>query len=149
MTDRRSILTALALLPLWPRMALARVPEIFAPGGIALGGTDVVAYAQGGGPVVGDSRFALMWRGAVWHFANAATMEAFEMNPARYCPAYGGHCARALAKGEVLPTLREAFEQHDGRLFLFSTQAARAEWLAQPAAIIAQADTNWPGMLRG
>jgi len=149
MPDRRSLLTALALLPLWPQAALARSPEIFAPNGIALGGRDPVAYAQGRGPVAGAVSHAVMWRGAVWHFVSTATMEAFEMDPVRYCPAFGGYCAWALAQGYLAPTVPEAFSLHEGRLFLNASLEVRGLWRADIDRMVALGDTHWPGVLDG
>ncbi|NDV01938.1 YHS domain-containing (seleno)protein [Pseudoroseicyclus tamaricis] len=150
MPTRRHLLHSLALSPLAlaaARPALAGTAEIYAPGGIAIGGTDPVSYFTDGGPRSGSPRAALMWRGAVWHFASDASRAAFEMNPARYAPRYGGYCAFALAKGALAPTVPDAFTIHEGRLYLNYSLDIRARWRTDAEGNIAAANQHWPTIL--
>ena len=69
MIDRRTVLAALAAAPisaLAARSAFAETAPIYSENGIALGGTDPVAYFTQGQPVAGSPQHALMWRGATW-----------------------------------------------------------------------------------
>ncbi len=129
------------------RPAFANEPEIFAPGGVAISGYDPVAYFTEGKPVPGEMGHALMWRGVTWYFANAETMEAFEMNPEAYAPQYGGYCAYAMSKGAVAPTVPEAFTVAGGRLYLNYSTEVRAIWRQDIAGNIALADSHWPAAL--
>lgn len=148
--SRRLILLLALMLPVTGtilRPALAREPEIFAPGGIALRGYDPVAYVTEGRALRGSPDFALMWRGATWFFATAAAREAFEMNPEAYAPQYGGYCAYAMAEGDLAPTAPEAFAVANGRLYLTYSTAVRTLWSADVAGNIARADAHWPDAL--
>lgn len=147
---RRSLLVAALMIPVAGtilRPALANEPEVFAPGGVAIGGYDPVAYFTDGKPVAGRSDHALVWRGATWHFATAASMEAFEMNPQAYAPQYGGYCAYAMTKGAIATTAPEAFTVTGGRLYLNYSTAVRTIWSEDIAGNIARADTHWPSAL--
>lgn len=147
---RRSLLlVALLILAAWtiPRQTLAREPEIFAPGGIALQGYDPVAYVTLGKAVKGSASYALMWRGATWYFASAEAMTAFEMNPQAYAPQYGGYCAYAMTMGTMVPTAPEAFAVAGGRLFLTHSLEIRAIWEKDIAGNVALADAHWQAQL--
>ncbi|MDH3264980.1 MAG: YHS domain protein [Paracoccaceae bacterium] len=149
MPTRRALLAQAALLPALAlaRPARAAEPEIFARDGIALGGADPVGYFTGGGPVAGSAAEALMWRGAVWMFASARNRMAFEMDPTSYCPRFGGYCAWAMARGNLEPTVPEAWTIHQGRLYLNSSLEIRSRWQGDIPAVIARAEANWPGVL--
>ena len=81
----------------------ARAQPVFAEGGVAVRGTDVVAYATEGRPVLGRPDLAHHWHGAAWHFASAANRDRFAADPMRYAPAYGGFCAYAVSEGYTAP----------------------------------------------
>ena len=58
--------------------ATAAKPEIFAPGGKAIRGTDPVAYFTQGKPVAGSPDYTYEWKGATWYFASAANRDRFK-----------------------------------------------------------------------
>ncbi len=131
----------------WPRAAMAAEPEIFAVDGLAIRGTDPVAYFDGGGPVAGRPEDALMWRGATWLFANAANRARFEAEPERWAPSYGSYCAYAASLGYLAPTDPAAWTVHEGRLFINASLRARSLWSRDIPGNIAKGDANWPGIL--
>lgn len=151
---RRSCLGLLAGLPvLAVALAVARpvwaaAPEVFSVQGLALGGTDPVAYFTRNTAVPGLPDHVLMWRGATWAFSTAETMDAFEMNPDAYAPQYGGYCAFALAKGALAPSVPEAWTIYQGRLFLNASLTVREAWLADVPGYLALADPHWPAILQ-
>ena len=102
MLNRRTLLGLLAASPFLARPAFAATPAIYAEGGIAIDGSDAVAYFDGNGPVAGDAAFALMWQGAEWRFSSAENLAKFEANPEGFAPQYGGYCAYAASKGGIL-----------------------------------------------
>ena len=147
---RRACLGLLSGLPLLglARPAWAASPEVFAMDGLAIGGTDPVAYFEQNAPVPGVSDFALMWRGATWVFASADSMEAFEMNPDAYAPQFGGYCAYALAQGSLAASVPEAWTIYQHRLYLNYSVAVRQHWQADIPGYLAQASAYWPAILR-
>jgi len=148
MIPRRRLVALLAALPagLVAGPALAREPEIFVAGGRAIHGVDPVAYFDLAGPVDGGP-YSLSWRGAEWAFASAGSRAAFEADPERWAPAFGGYCAWAASRGYLAPTVPEAWTVHEGRLYLNATLRIRDRWLREIDANIARGEANWPGIL--
>ena len=154
MLTRRRLLTAslavplaAALIPSVPRRALAAEPENFAVDGMAIRGIDPLGYFTAGAPVAGSAAHALIWRGAIWYFADAGAMTAFEGDPEAYCPVFGGYCAYAASLGYLAPSVPEAWTVHDGRLYLNASLRARELWLGDIDGNIAKGRANWPDIL--
>ena len=68
----------------------------------------------------------------------------FEGDPEKYAPQYGGHCAYAMSKGYVAPTVPEAWTIYEDRLYLNFSLRARELWLQDVPSNIALGDANWP-----
>ncbi|MBL4812287.1 MAG: YHS domain protein [Rhodobacteraceae bacterium] len=150
MISRRKLLGAIGLAPLaltMPRLAAAASPEVFSDAGLAIRGYDPVAYFTQSAPVLGMAEYALMWRGTMWHFASAASMEAFEMNPEAYAPQYGGYCAFAMSRGAIATTVPEAWTIYEDRLYLNYSDFVRGQWSNDIPGNIELANGYWPGIL--
>ena len=89
MLTRRTLIGLLAVSPLFARPAFAASAEIFNVDGIAIRGTDPVAYFDQMAPVVGSSDHSLMWKGAEWQFSSAENLKNFKANPMAYPPYCG------------------------------------------------------------
>ncbi len=145
--DRRTLLAAgLLLLPASLAPAGART---FAEDGVAVRGTDVVAYFTEGRPRPGLAEFEHEWQGARWLFATAAHRDAFAADPARYAPAYGGFCAFAVSEGYTAPIDPQAWRIVDGRLFLNYDLGVQRRWERDIARRITRGDANWPRLQGG
>lgn len=129
-----------------PMRALAREPDIYVEGGIAIDGSDPVAYFAGNGPVPGTTA-SRNWKMATWRFASEVNAEAFAADPEAYAPQFGGYCAYAASRGYLAPTVPEAWTLHDGQLFLNASLRARELWLQDIEGNIARGRANWPGIL--
>jgi YHS domain-containing protein len=127
---------------LMPRPGHAQ--RVFAERGLAVRGTDVVAYFTEGRPVTGQAAFAHDWNGATWRFASAANRDLFAADPARYAPAYGGFCAYAVSEGYTAPIDPAAWRIVEGRLYLNYDRAIQRSWERDIPGRIARADANWP-----
>ena len=123
---------------------LARAAQVNAEGGVAVRGTDVVAYVTEGRPVAGRAEFTHAWRGADWRFASAANRDRFAADPDRYAPAYGGFCAYAVSEGYTAPIDPAAWRIVDGRLYLNYDRSVQRRWERDIPGRIARADANWP-----
>lgn len=110
----------------------------------AIKGYDPVAYFTQGRATKGSDDFTTEWSGATWKFANAEHLARFEANPEQYAPQYGGHCAYAVAKGDLVKIDPEAWSIVDGKLYLNYSDAIRDKWEADRADFIARADRKWP-----
>lgn len=115
---------------------------------LALHGYDPVAYTADGEARVGLESHELLFRGLVWRFANAGNRMAFEAEPDRYVPAYGGYCALAAAEGIAAAAQPDVFADLGGRVFLFRSPAARYAFLLEAETLMLRADTVWPDVIR-
>lgn len=134
-------------LVLGAQAALAREPDIYTEDGIAIDGSDVVAYFEGNGPVPGSAQHHVDWNGARWQFASAGNAETFRADPGAYAPQFGGYCAYAASLGYVAPTQPEAWTIYEGKLYLNANLRARELWLKDVPGNIAKGLANWPGIL--
>lgn len=111
---------------------------------IAVGGYDTVSYFRGNGvPEVGSSEFKAEHDGAVYHFANAENLAAFQDNPAMFLPQYGGHCAWAMSRGSLAPGDPTVYKIVDGKLYLNFNKQVQKTWLTDIAGFITKADAQW------
>lgn len=110
---------------------------------IAINGYDPVAYQTVGKPTKGTAEYKSEYDGVVWKFSSAENKAAFEANPAKFAPAYGGWCATGASKGKKIPTQPEFFKVVDGQLYLNSSEGAHNLFLKNENGTIDTADTNW------
>lgn len=129
-----------------PATARERAPEVYAELGVAIDGSDPVAYFDDKGPVMGEDH-GLKWRGAKWYFATARNAARFEADPKAFAPQFGGYCAYAASRGYLAPTVPEAWTLHGGRLYLNASLRARALWLSDVEGNVAKGHANWPAIL--
>ncbi len=141
---------ALALLVISSCAAASEGPVSKSLLGVAIGGMDTVAYHEPGAIAAhraseGEKAWVTEWRGATWRFSSAENLAAFEADPDRYRPAYGGHCANALALGEgLIKTDGSHWEILGDRLYLFYAARGRDRWIGGDwEAYRAEADRAW------
>ena len=141
----RSSLFALALLASLPALAADPVFIAATPDGghAAIRGYDAVAYFTDGKPVLGKPEFAFVWQGAEWRFASAAHRAAFEREPARYAPAFGGYCAYGASNGYKVSTDPDAFAIEGGKLYLNYSIPVANTWNKDRPGYIAKATRLW------
>jgi hypothetical protein len=146
LTGRRGAVTTLFALGMLAAAALpaaAREERVNAEGGVAIRGYDPVAYFTEGRPVRGRAEFPHAWRGATWQFASAEHRDRFAAEPARYAPAYGGHCAWAASENYLAPIDPQAWRIVDGRLFLNYDRSVQRRWERDIPERITRGDRNW------
>jgi YHS domain-containing protein len=136
---------ALVLVSGGSALAVDPVNETFL--GVAVKGTDVVAYFTDGRAVPGEREHAFEWRGATWRFASAEHRDLFVADPEKYAPQYGGYCAYAVSQGATAPIDPEAWKIVDGRLYLNLDRDIQQIWEQDVPGYIAKADANWPRLL--
>ena len=149
MPTRRAALLGLAALPaaILAAPAFAGAPRWYAEGGVAIDGSDAVAYFAGKGPVAGKPSIKLDWDGATWYFASAENRAEFEADPDLFAPQYGGYCAFAVSRGYTASTVPEAWSIVDGKLYLNYSLGVRRQWEKDVPGNIAKGDANWPGLI--
>lgn len=111
--------------------------------GIAVQGYDPVAYFTDNRPVMGNPDITATHDGAIFQFASTEHKAAFEAEPAKYAPQYGGYCAYAAAQGAKAPVEPEQFTIVDEKLYLNFNADVRARWAEDRASNIEKADAYW------
>ncbi|MEZ5354211.1 MAG: YHS domain-containing (seleno)protein [Bryobacteraceae bacterium] len=115
--------------------------------GVAVEGYDAVAYFTAGEPTKGSPAFEHTWQGVKWHFANAANLEAFKKDPAKFAPQYGGYCAYAVSKGSTAGISPKAWQIVNGKLYL-NHRFAKGKFDKDVPGNIEKADRNWPSIAK-
>ena len=151
-TARRPIAPLLApllavILGLAAGAAAALEPVFSTSSGGAIRGYDPVAYFTEGRPVEGKSAHRFEWMGATWSFASAENRAAFEADPEKYAPRYGGYCAWAVSRGYTASIVPEAWRIVEGALYLNYSLSVRERWAKDLPGNIARAEVNWPRLL--
>ncbi len=111
--------------------------------GIALHGFDPVAYFTVKKPVQGSAVHSLLHEGATYRFSSAENMKAFQANPAKYKPAYGGYCAFGVSVGAKFDGDPRFWKIVDGKLYLNLNAAIQKDWLKDVPGNIKKAEKNW------
>lgn len=146
---RRQLLigTSVPVLGVIAKPALAAKPPVYTEKGIAIDGTDAVAYFTEGAPVPGTSDYTYDWNGATWCFSTAGNRDAFAAEPQAYAPQYGGYCAWAVSEGYTASTVPQAWKIVGGKLYLNYSRRIQRKWEQDIPARIAAANKNWPSVL--
>ena len=125
--------------------AIDPVPPFYQENGVAVKGTDVVAYFTLGKPAPGLARYSYSWMGAKWLFANEEHLNLFKANPEKYAPQYGGYCAYALSKNKTAGITPKNWKIVGGKLYL-NHAFAQGPWEKQIPENIEKANKNWPAI---
>ena len=110
----------------------------------AVQGYDVVSYQTGKRPIRGNGNFVAVHDGATYQFSSADNQKAFEKDPERYVPAYGGYCAFGTSVGKKFIGDPEVWRIVDGKLYLNLDTSIQSEWLKDVPGRIRSANANWP-----
>jgi len=107
-------------------------------------GYDLVSYHTEGKPVRGDGNNLVVVDDVTYLFANEANKKAFEKNPEKYLPAYGGYCAFGVSVGKKFVGDPEVWKIVDGTLYLNLDRNIQKMWFEDIPGNIVKAEQNWP-----
>lgn len=144
---KRFLPTILLLLAVLPAVAQTKSLLNLDKAGVAIQGYDPVAFFTDNKPVKGDAKFAIRHNGATYFFASKEHRDAFQAEPKKYEPAFGGYCAYGVSRGKVVEIDVEAFQIVDGRLLLQYSKGVRSDFNKDAKGNLAKADANWPGLV--
>ena len=111
---------------------------------VMLLGHDPVAYFKEGQARRGSADHVVNLPARSYYFASAQNMAAFEAEPGRYEPQYGGFCSSGAAFAIKLGSDPTAWQILDGRLFIFGDVVGQTSWGLDPAWNVAHGDRLWP-----
>lgn len=111
--------------------------------GVILAGHDAVAYFTEGKPVLGSAEFTSVYNDAIYRFSSAEHRDMFNANPAKYAPAYGGHCAVGTSFGRKFEVDGKGFKIVDGVLYVNKNEQVHEYWNKDISGNISRATENW------
>ena len=114
--------------------------------GIGLRGHDPVAYFTVGAPTLGNSAFTAKHNGVTYQFANAANRSAFQADPGKYAPQFGGFCAMGVVLEKKLDGDPDAWHIADGKLYLNVNKDVQKKWLLDVSGNNKKAEQIWPSI---
>jgi YHS domain-containing protein len=115
--------------------------------GFIANGYDVVAYFNNEA-IEGNKQFKTMFDGVYYKFHSDKNLAAFNKNPKKYVPQFGGYCAYAIAeKSEKVSINPKTFEIINGKLYLFynawGTNTLELWQKENTKELLENADKNW------
>ena len=114
---------------------------------VAIQGYDPVAFFTNNRPVKGNPQFQSDYRGAKYYFASAEHKAAFDKDPAKYEPQFGGYCAYGASQGHPAPIKIEAWQIVNGRLLMQYDLSIKDKFNKEQQGNLDKADHNWPGIV--
>ena len=115
--------------------------------GVAIQGYDPVAFFTDNRPVKGNSQLQSEYHGAKYYFASAEHKAAFDKEPAKYEPQFGGYCAYGASHGAKAPIKIEAWQIVNGRLLMQYDLDVKGKFNQDQQGNLRKADQNWPGLV--
>lgn len=83
----------------------------------------------------------------MYRFVDVDHKNAFEKDPGKYVPQFGGFCGYAAAINKVSPVDPTIWQLVDGKLVLQHTPEAFRLFNSDVAGNYAKAQQNWPGLM--
>lgn len=127
-------------------------PQYIDESGFAASGYDVVAFRtldqmtpgnKQPEAIPGRSSITAEFNGAKWAFSSEENRDLFTANPAKYAPAYDGHCAYGVAQGGKVPGNPNLWRIIDDTLYLNITPGVVKRWESDIPGQIVSAEKNW------
>lgn len=143
----KRVLLALIVLAALPTWAATKQLLNLDSHGVAIQGYDPVAFFTDGRPVKGNPQIQSDYDGARYYFASTDHKTAFDKEPAKYEPQFGGYCAYGVSRGNRAPVKIEAWQIVDGRLLMQYDLSIKDKFNQDQQGTLRQADQNWPGLL--
>ncbi len=113
--------------------------------GIGLKGYDSVAYFTDGKAAPGLETITASSNGLTWRFASAEHRTAFQKEPGKYIPQYGGFCAWGVAQGKLFDVDPvNGWTIANDKLYVNFNGDILKLFKNDQAALIGKAEQNWP-----
>ena len=100
---KRFLLACLVLVSLSSLVAAKQLLNLDREG-IAIQGYDPVAFFTDNRPVKGNPQYQSDFNGAKYYFVSSEHKAAFDKEPAKYEPQFGGYCAYGVSHGAKAPS---------------------------------------------
>jgi YHS domain-containing protein len=115
-------------------MAQERVLTHTDSSGVAVSGYDPVAFFTEARPVKGMVEHRLVYKGALYLFTSRENLEAFQSDPEKFEPRFGGYCPVSLADDSLAPGDASHFRVIGDDLYLLHDAAAAQRFKEEQVA---------------
>jgi YHS domain-containing protein len=143
----KRFLVAVVLFTALSGIAAAKELHNLTRDGVAIQGYDPVAFFTDNRPVKGSAQFQSQYDGAKYYFASAEHKAAFDKEPGKYEPQFGGYCAYGASQGHPAPVKIEAWQIVNGRLLMQYDLDIKDKFNKDQQGNLRKADQNWPGIV--
>lgn len=117
---------------------------------IALQGYSPVSYLDLGLAQRGNKQYKTVYEDIAYYFTSAAQKSAFDKNPEKYMPQYGGFCAFGVYAGAKFRVDPSKFIVSNGKYYLFLNDVevdAKQLWLEKKETeLVRVANNNWKNL---
>lgn len=117
---------------------------------IALQGYSPVSYLDLGLAQRGSKQYKTVHNKIAYYFTSAEQKAAFDKNPAKYLPEYGGFCAFGIYAGAKFRIDPNKFVVSNGKYYLFLNDVevdAKQLWINEnESKLLKAADANWKSL---
>lgn len=96
--------------------------------GVALSGVSPVGIINRQQVLMGNPSIVYDWEGVKFYLLDEDEVRMMETSPESYAPKYGGWCAWEASQGNQVPGYPTIWDISFGRLVVFSSEQARAQW---------------------
>ncbi len=111
--------------------------------GLAVHGYDLVAYFTQSQPTLGRAKHSTVYKDATYRFTSEEHLDAFEDDPEKVLPQYGGYCAYGVAVGAKFDGDPYLWRIVDGKLYLNLHADIQKTWEKNIPGYIKKAGRNW------
>ena len=92
----------------------------------------------------GNAKFTYQWQGITWQFDSNSNKILFISGLMKYAPQYGGYCAYAIAKANIVPADPKALAVTDNKLYLNYSHKIEKRWIQNIQGYTTRANEKWP-----
>ena len=111
---------------------------------LGMHGIDPVSMFDSSAPSQGDAVYTSTFDGVDYYFASIEAQHAFEAEPLKYLPEFGGFCAFGVYVGKKLDGDVRYADIVEGKLYLFVNAAILEKYREDPQPVISGANAKWP-----
>ncbi len=113
---------------------------------VGVGGYDLVSYRDGEKPLRGNGNHVVVHDGVTYLFVSEANKQAFEADPERFLPAFGGYCAYGVSVKKKFVGDPDVWEIVDDRLYLNLDNKIKGIWIQDVEGNLRKAEAHWPAI---
>lgn len=106
-------------------------------------GYDLTTFFSSEKPAHGTGHHVATYDGVDYLFTSDENKKAFEANPEKFLPAFGGFCAFGASVGKKFVADPDVYDIVDNKLYFNLDTKIRAIWAKDIGGNIKKAETNW------